>query len=287
MAGATVTSSGPPQAYAVDLGAANPADGATVKYSFTLPDGSSESITLKATAGSAGPNQFAIGANSAATAANMQAALNTALLKLADTSLTAASAMAAATDFFNVDATQPPQRVAGPPFGSATGFVNGTPANTVTWYTGEMGSDPARATATARVDSSITVSYGMRANEEGIRHLVQNVAALAAMTFSSGDPNAAERSAAINQRVGTALDVPPGTQKIEDIEAELAGAQVTLSAAADRHRQTKVTLSDMLQQIEGVSNEDVATKIMTLQTRLQASLQTTALLYQTSLVNYI
>ena len=47
------------------------------------------------------------------------------------------------------------------------------------------------------------------------------------------------------------------------------------------------TLADMLQQIEGVSNEDVAAKIMALQTRLQASLQTTALLYQTSLVDYL
>ena len=64
----------------------------------------------------------------------------------------------------------------------------------------------------------------------------------------------------------------PGTQKIEDIEAELAGAQTTLAAATDRHQQTKSTLADMLQQIEGVSNEDVAAKIMALQTRLQASL---------------
>jgi hypothetical protein len=43
----------------------------------------------------------------------------------------------------------------------------------------------------------------------------------------------------------------------------------------------------MLQQIEGVSNEDVAAKIMALQTRLQASLQTTSLLYKTSLVDYL
>ncbi len=55
--------------------------------------------------------------------------------------------MAAANNFFNVDAGQPPMRVAGPPFDSATSLVAGTPANTVTWYTGEMGTDPARGTA--------------------------------------------------------------------------------------------------------------------------------------------
>ena len=43
----------------------------------------------------------------------------------------------------------------------------------------------------------------------------------------------------------------------------------------------------MLEEIEGVSNEEVAAQILALQTRLQASLQTTSLLYQTSLVNYL
>ena len=170
------------------------------------------------------------------------AAVTASVGKLADTSLSAASAVAAANDFFNVDSTHPPQRVGGPPFDTATGLVAGTPADTVTWYTGEAGSDPARATATARVDPSITVSYGVRANEQGIRSLVQNVAVLAAVTFAPNDPNAAARSAALAQRVGTNLNVPP---------------------------------------------EEVAAQIMALQAQLQASLQTTSLLYKISLMNYI
>jgi flagellar hook-associated protein 3 FlgL len=288
LTGSTVTPSGPPAAYTVDLGAANPNAGDTIRYDFTLPDGSSESITLTATTSTTpGPNQFTIGATSDLTAANLQTALTAALGKLADTSLTAASALAAANDFFNIDAANPPRRVAGPPFDTATGLVAGTAANTVSWYIGEAGSDPARTTATVRVDPAISVSYGLRANEEGIRWVVQNIAALAAMTFSQSDPNASARSAALNQRVAPALDVPAGKQKVQDIETELAGAQTTLATATDRHRQTKSTLEDMLNQIEGVSNEEVATKIMTLQTRLQASLQTTALLYQTSLVHYL
>jgi hypothetical protein len=43
----------------------------------------------------------------------------------------------------------------------------------------------------------------------------------------------------------------------------------------------------MLDGIEGISNEQVATEMLTLNTRLQASLQTTAMLYQTSLVNFL
>ena len=107
----------------------------------------------------------------------------------------------------------------------------------------------------------------MRANEEGIRWIVQNVAALAAVTFSPSDPDAVARSAALNARIGTKLGVPPGTQKIEDIQAELAGAQPTLQSAADRHRQTKSTLAGMHGEIEGVSTEEVAAQILALQTQ--------------------
>jgi flagellin-like hook-associated protein FlgL len=213
----------------------------------------------------------------------VQTALTDSIETLANTALAAASAVAAADNFFNGT----PQRVGGPPFDTATALVAGTPADTVFWYTGESGADPARVTATARVDTSITISYGLRANEEGIRWMVQNMAALAAVTFSASDPDAVARNAALNARVGANLVVPVGTQKIEDISTELAGAQHTLQSAADRHRQTESTLAGMLQQIEGVSNEEVAAQILALQTRLQASLQTTSLLYQTSLVNYL
>ena len=60
-----------------------------------------------------------------------------------------------------------------------------------------------------------------------------------------------------------------------------------MAAATDRHTQTKSPLSDMLQQIERVPTEQVASEIMALQTRLQASLQATALLSRISLVNYL
>jgi hypothetical protein len=48
-----------------------------------------------------------------------------------------------------------------------------------------------------------------------------------------------------------------------------------------------VTLATLLEDVEGVNLEEVGVQILALQTNLQASLQTTALLYQTSLVNFI
>ena len=231
--------------------------------------------------------QFTIGATPAATAANLQSALTTAIGKLAGGALTAASAVAASNDFFNADANNPPQRVAGPPFDSATAMTAGSAADTVIWYQGEAGSDSARSTATARIDPSLAVSYGARANEAGIRALVQNIATLAAVTVSPSDPNAAELSAALNQRLTGNLNGNPGDQTITDIAVDLAGAQVSINAAKSRHQQTSGTLNDFLQQIQGVSNEEVGSQILALQTRMQASMQTTAMLFQTSLVNYL
>lgn len=255
---------------------------------LNLPDGTSENLTLTATTDSPpGANEFTIGATAGQTATNFQTALTTSIENLGASALTAASAVATSSEFFNADASNPPQRVAGsPPFFAAAGMVAGTTANTVIWYTGETGSDPARSTATARIDQSLSVSYGARANEDAIRTLVQNVATLAAVTISPTDPNAVALSGELDNRIAVNIG-NTSNQTIADIETDLASAQTSLQAAKGRHQQANATLSDFLQQIDGVSNEDVGAKLLTLQTRMQASLQVTSMLYQTSLVNYI
>jgi flagellin-like hook-associated protein FlgL len=166
-------------------------------------------------------------------------------------------------------------------------MVAGSAANTVIWYTGDDGSSAARDTATARVDPSLVVSYGARANEDALRSLVQNVATLAAVNISSSDPNAVGLSSALNQRLTSNLNNASGGQTITDIETQLAMAQNAATDAQTRHQQTSATLNDYLQNITGVSNEEVGTELLTLQTRMQASMQATSMLFQTSLVNYI
>jgi flagellin-like hook-associated protein FlgL len=287
--GATVSGpTGSPATESIDFSAAVPNPGETVTLRFNLPDGTSENLTLTATTDSPpGSNEFTIGTTSGQTASNFQTALTTAVGKLAGTSLTAASAIAASSDFFNADANNPPQRVGGSsPFYAATGMVAGTAANTVIWYTGETGTDPARSTATAKIDQSLSVSYGARANEDALRTLVQNVATLAAVTISPTDPNGVGLSSELDQRLTANLGAP-GTQTVTDIESDLASAQTSLKAAKDRHQQANSTLSDFLQQIEGVSNEDVGAQLLTLQTRMQASMQVTSMLSQLSLVNFL
>ena len=289
IAGATVTGpTGTPAALDVDVSAATPNDGDTLTVRFNLPDGTSQNLTLTATTDTTpGTNQFTIGATPADTALNLKNALSTAVTNLGASSLTAASAVAASNDFFDADSANPPMRVDGPPFDTATGMVAGTAANSVIWYTGEAGSDPARATATARIDPSLTVEYGARANEQGFRALVQNIATLAAVSVPSSGQNARDLSTALNQRLTTNLVGAPGDQTITNIATDLAGAQTSMKAATARHQQTSATLGDFLQSIQGVSSEEVGTELLALQTRMQASMQTTSMLFQTSLVNYL
>jgi hypothetical protein len=103
LTGATVTGpSGSPSAISVDLGATNPNPGDQISFTFNQPDGTTASVQLTATTTSPAPTgSFLIGSTPAATAANLNSALNTAIGTVANTSLVAASAIEAGNDFFN------------------------------------------------------------------------------------------------------------------------------------------------------------------------------------------
>ena len=282
LTGATVTGpTGSPAAVSIGLGA-NPNNGEQISFKFNLPDGTTETIQLTASNAAPTPSgSFAIGATPAATSANLNAALNTAIGTLTNTSLVAASAVAASNNFFG----SPPLRVGTSPFATATTLVAGTAANTVSWYTGEAGAGSARASSLARIDGSITVQYGARASEQAIRSQLQSVAVLAAVT--STGPNAAAQVAALSQRVTQNLIAQPGQQTIQDIQADLSIAQTTMKDATARQKQTQAMLQNIVDQAESVAPEQVASQILALQTALQASYQTTAMLSQLSLTKFL
>ncbi len=301
--GATVTqpAAAPPagQQMSIDLGATNPNEGEKVTFTFKLPDGTSERVELTATNTNPPPEgSFLIGATSDVTATNLSGALNTAVGKLANTALVAASAMTASDNFFS---SNPPKRVgppAAPPLSQPTTLVNGTPADTVFWYTGEVATGPndsARGTATVGIDSSISVQYGARANEDALVTQLKNVAVYAAVTTSAKDPldptkpnpNANGQLLALNSRIITNLSDHPGQQSMENIQSDFANAQVGIKNAQDRQKQLGATAQSMLDSIQGINDDEVAAKIMALQTSLQASYQTTSALYQMSLLKFL
>ncbi|NVN84709.1 MAG: flagellar biosynthesis protein FlgL [Rhodopseudomonas sp.] len=270
----------------VDLGTSVPQDGDTIKFTFKMPDGTSEDIVMTASATTPlAANSFLIGANNTATAASLNTELTKSIQNLANGPMAAASAIQAGNEFFG----EPPQRIATAPLDTATTMVAGTKADTVFWYNGEADSatDPARGTAVARVDEAITVQYGARADEQALRVQLQAVAVFAAVSTKVTDFNASGKIAALSQRVAQNLAIIPGTQTIQDIQADVAGAQASIKATADRQVQTKTISQTMLDSIEGINNDEVATKILALQTALQASYQTTSDLYKMSLVKFL
>jgi flagellar hook-associated protein 3 FlgL len=131
LTGATVSGpSGSPAAVSIALGAlTNPNPGDQVSLTFKLPDGTTASVQLTATTTNPPPSgSFLIDppptSSPAATATNLNAALNTAIGKLANTTLVAASAVEAGHDFFDPAGTATGSVVnnkAGPPTAPITG----------------------------------------------------------------------------------------------------------------------------------------------------------------------
>jgi flagellar hook-associated protein 3 FlgL len=283
----TAPGGGPPPALTVQFGTPLPAAGDKVQVSFTLPDGTEEQIVLTATTGTPGVGEFQIGADADTTAASFGTALTSSVKHLAETKMVSASAYAAAGNFFNGQGQQV-MRVDGPPFDSATGLIAGTTANTMLWYNGEDSADP-RNTVTARVGEGTTVGYGVQANESGFLNLIQTLAAVAVQDFPDSDPTSEERYTSMMSRNAARLadtkDNQPGS--LAAITVELGLAQSTTGAVAERHTAHSAQLGNMLEQIEAAPTETIAMEILALKTRLEASYQTTALLSQLSLVNYM
>jgi flagellar hook-associated protein 3 FlgL len=182
-----------------------------------------------------------------------------------------------------VTAAVPPLRVGSPP----NSLVAGTSANTVSWYTGNTAPGSARASSTARIDSSITVQYGVQANESAIRSQLQSIAVFAAFTASPTGSNSAAQISALSQRTATNLTPQPGQQTIADIQSDLATAQTVMKDASARQAQSQTMLQSMVDNTETVSTQTVATEILALQTQLQASYQTTSMLSQLTLTKYL
>ena len=285
----TSPSGTPPDSLSVQFTTGSlPVDGETVTIALTLPDGSQEAITLTARTGTPeAEGEFQIGADGDATAASFENALTGALTKIAGTKLAAASTYAAAANFFNGQG-QPVMRVDGPPFDTATSLVAASAADTVFWYKGED-SAAARKTVDAKVDDGTTINYGAQANEVGLVRLVQTLAAMAEQTYPTGDATATGRfDAMASRQISRLSDANSNSAgSIGVMTVEFALAKTTMEYTKERQTSHMATLDGMLADIETIPAEEVSVQILALKTRLEASYETTSLIAQLSLVNYL
>ncbi|MCB1516365.1 MAG: hypothetical protein KDJ19_01915 [Hyphomicrobiaceae bacterium] len=262
--------------------------GDKIRVGLTLPDGKEQVIELTAVDGApSSPFEFRVGASAELTADNFEVALGSALDHVGSRELASASNFAAAENFFN-GVGETVQRVDGPPYDSATGFVAATAADTVFWYTGEDSSDP-RRTVSARVDEAVRANYGVQANESGIAEMMRNLAVMASSTFSASDETSGDRFDYIatqqQARLAESNNGEPGS--IEMITLDLGLARASTSAAQERHTAHGSQVDELLAGIEEAPIEQVAAELLSLQTRLQASYETISQISQLTLVNFL
>ncbi|WP_407118436.1 flagellar protein [Bradyrhizobium sp. LMG 9283] len=180
LTGATVTGpSGSPVSFSVDLNGVNPNNGDKLSVQFTLPDGTTEQIDLTASTATPTPlGSFAIDAsvpvNPNNTAANLNTALNTAITKLANTSLVAASAVTAGNNFFNtassaIGTPKTNQAVPPAPISGATALSGTSPSDSISpgFVAGE--------TITVNGTTLTFVASGATGNQLNVTDSIQNL----------------------------------------------------------------------------------------------------------------
>lgn len=279
---------GSPAAVSVTFSATLPQDGEQISFSFTLPDGTTTTLRMTAVTGTpVEPTDFQIGADENETATNFHTVLQSSIQTLARTELQAASLMEAADNFFDYDSATPPQRVNGPPFDSATSLINATTADTIFWYQGELSSNDPRESSLARIDDTITLAHGVRANENAFRTVLKNLAAIAADSYPANDADAHDRYLSLSRRANINLSFQGNVQSVDDISGEFTVIQATLGKASERHTASTNLLQGFIDEIEVADNFEVSAKLLMMQTRLEATLSVTASLGRISLVNFL
>lgn len=275
---------GPPKSTAIDFSAAAPIEDQQITVKFTMPDGKDFDVVIKAkTQAPTDKDGFVIGANPAQNAANFKASIDAAVEFAAKGEMAAGSTVVASDGFFG----EPPKRVDGPPFETATAIVDGTDANTLSWYKGDKTPDGARDSYKIYGSKNSVLSAGARADEAPIKNFVKNLSMMVAESF---DPTSAESNAhygALKSRVTVAmLDTNDSTSLLE-LSTELGYKEKHLENLTTRNT-SRVNLSkNILSDVESSDTYEVSAKILTLKTQLEMAYKTTSLLSQTHLINFL
>ena len=157
--------------------------------------------------------------------------------------------------------------------------------NATNWYSGDAGAPAdARSTSTVQIDQGRSAAMGAQANEPAFTQLLKQLAAVAVADFPAGS---GDHVNALMREIRNRFPLPANAPTISQIGIELGAAQVQMKTADEQHKATGAILRDQLGDIEDARTEEVAAKLLTLQTRLQASYQTTAMLSRLSLVNFL
>lgn len=155
---------------------------------------------------------------------------------------------------------------------------------TTTWL--DNGPAPVQKTARdsvqSKIDDSLYISIGTRANETGPRDALKGAAIMAAATHDPNDLTVYQQAA---EKVF--LHQNDALHGVLTLKAELGVSEERLDRMDEQHLDTRVVLNEQVIGIEGVDEYELSVRLQEMMTQLEASYQITSRLASLNLTNYL
>ncbi|KJS43594.1 MAG: hypothetical protein VR70_02400 [Rhodospirillaceae bacterium BRH_c57] len=140
----------------------------------------------------------------------------------------------------------------------------------------------ARDSVRAKVDDSLFVGHGVRADEPGIRDNLKVAALLLAADLDIDAPGPFQQVAEKMSSV-----IRDSLTGIISIQAELGVVQERMTALGESHKDFKATLNNQVLDVEGVDGFELSARLQDLLARLESSYQIVARMQSMNLSNYL
>ncbi|SFO66174.1 Flagellin FlgL [Cohaesibacter marisflavi] len=268
-----------------------PVAGQVLSFTFDMPDGSSEIIQMTGHQGATSPSEgkFSVSGAPGTIATAIQDVLTYQLGQNVASAGEAASRIQGSMDFFLTSGGGEPKRVVGVPE-TATTLDTATAAGkpTLNWYVGDNDAlVSSRDTAKVQIDNKLDVSYGARANEDSIARQLAYMTAFSLPTYDQNSDADEERYTTFADAISSGLSSVNQGDVVKTTLTEIGVASKVMEDANLRHHTSLSMLQTALTDKEGINDEEVAAKIMTIRTTIEASYQAASMMYNLSLTKFI
>ena len=138
-----------------------------------------------------------------------------------------------------------------------------------------------------RTDEFQEADFTVKANDQGFKDMLVGLTALSNIKFPEEGVDLATRPDFYQVLDGLSGMLNDGMDAIREARASLSTASLTLGDAKERHLLAQSAFLTNRDKIESVDIEDAVVRFQTLQTQLEASYQTTAILSEMSLARVL
>lgn len=138
-----------------------------------------------------------------------------------------------------------------------------------------------------RADENLEVDYTVRANDESFKKVFVGLTVLSQMEFPEEGVDVASQDDFYDVINSIAATIKEGVDETRNARSMLSAATLLIGDASERHGLNEQTLLTNRDAIESANVEDAVIRFQALQTQLQATFQTTAILNELSLARIL